>query len=287
MQSSIRTRTRRAARVAATAVLAAMLAVAGQTAATSQPDEDVAGDDLGEGQMGVGVRGEQQPRAAGFSATATPSGPQGIDVSHWQGDVDWQSVRDAGIEFAWIKATEADSYTDPQFADNYIEAHEAGVIRGAYHFARPAQSSGAAQASFFASNGGAWSADDLTLPGVLDIEANPSGEQCYDMTQSQLRNWILDFHTTYKELTGRDAIIYTSPSFWRDCTGGWDGMASRSPLWVANWIDADGPNIPPGFSVWTAWQYTSTGSVAGVSGDVDRNVFNGTRERLLALANNG
>ena len=106
---------------------------------------------------------------------ATNANPAGIDVSHWQGTINWNSVRAAGIEFAWIKATEGTSYKDPQFNRNYPNAHAAGVIRGAYHFARPGASSGAVQANFFASNGGAWSADNLTLPGVLDLEAGCHG----------------------------------------------------------------------------------------------------------------
>ncbi|WP_168712620.1 GH25 family lysozyme [Streptomyces sp. A0958] len=206
--------------------------------------------------------------------------PEGIDVSSWQGGINWSSVRGAGIEFAWMKATEGLTYKDSTFNANYLNAYNAGVIRGAYHYARPDVSGGAAQADFFASNGGAWSRDNLTLPGVLDIEGT-----CYGYSQAGMQQWILDFYNQYKARTGRDVVIYTSPSWWNNCTGGWSGMSARSPLWVANWTTGT-PSIPSGFPFYTVWQYTSTGAVNGVSGNVDRDRFSGDRSRLLALANN-
>nr|WP_100449137.1 lysozyme [Glycomyces xiaoerkulensis] len=223
-------------------------------------------------------------------AVASPAQAQsrvpGIDVSHWQGSINWSSVRSDGIQWAYIKATEGTSYKDPRFNTNYPAAYYADVIRGAYHFARPNASSGSAQANYFASNGGAWSADDRTLPGVLDIEHNPSGSMCYGLSATQMRSWILGFYNTYKSRTGRDVVIYTTASWWNTCTGSWTGMASRSPLWIAHW-GVSSPTLPAGWrnTTWTFWQYTSTGSVSGISGNVDRNYFNGSRSRLLALAN--
>src|SRR5215213_7077627 len=88
-------------------------------------------------------------------AATTP----GIDASRYQGSINWTSVRNAGIQFAYLKATDGDSYRDPNFGANYTGAYHAGVIRGAYHFALPVRSSGAVQAGYLAANGGAWSAD--------------------------------------------------------------------------------------------------------------------------------
>lgn len=207
--------------------------------------------------------------------------PPGIDVSHYQGSINWSSVKAAGIQFAWIKATEGTTYKDPNFNAYYLNAYNAKVIRGAYHFGRPDLSSGAAQATYFASNGGAWSRDNLTLPGMLDLEGG-----CYSKSASAMQSWILDFYNTYKAKTGRDVVIYTSASWWNSCTGGWSGMSARSPLWVAHWTSAADPTIPNGFPYATIWQYTDSGSVSGVPGAVDRDRFNGTSARLLALANN-
>jgi len=228
--------------------------------------------------------GASQPASADHGFTGT----QGVDVSHWQGTINWTSVRNAGIEFAYIKATEGTSYRDPAFNSNYPNAYYAGVIRGAYHFARPNISGAATQADYFVNNGGRWSADNRTLPGALDIEPNPySGGYCYGKTQQGMRDWIYAFYSRYKYRTGRDVVIYTTASWWNYCTGSWTGMASRSPLWVAHW-GVHTPTRPAGWSstTWTFWQYTSTGRVSGISGDVDRNRFNGDRSRLIALANN-
>lgn len=210
----------------------------------------------------------------------TKAKPAGVDVSHYQGNINWKKVRAAGIQFAWIKATEGTSYIDPKFGANYTGAYKAKVIRGAYHFARPGNSSGAAQAKYFAKHGGAWSADNRTLPGALDLEAG-----CHGLSQKQMRNWIADFHKTYKAKTGRHMVIYTTSSWWKSCTGNWTGLSKKSPMWVAHW-GVSKPAVPHNWSTWTAWQYTSSGHVSGISGNVDRNRFNGSRDRLLALANN-
>ncbi|BFO16706.1 hypothetical protein SHKM778_30940 [Streptomyces sp. KM77-8] len=121
---------------------------------------------------------------------------------------------------------------------------------------------------------------------MLDIESNPYGAMCYGLSTTQMRTWINDFYTAYKARTGRDVLLYTTASWWNTCTGNWTGMAAKSPLWVAHWTSASAPAIPSGFPTWTVWQYTNNGAVSGVSGGVDRDQFNGSRERLLALANN-
>ncbi|MFI7287058.1 lysozyme [Streptomyces anulatus] len=265
---------------------AALILTATGTAAAAPPapDEPVRS---GQAWMGAGTRIEQGPAssAAGGVTPMDTSGVQGIDVSHWQGAINWGSVKAAGIDFAYMKATEGTSFKDSRFSANYTGSYNAGLIRGAYHFARPDVSNGATQGSYFASNGGGWSKDGKTLPGVLDIEHNPYGAMCYGLSTTQMRTWINDFYTTYKARTTRDVVIYTTASWWNTCTGSWTGMAAKSPLWVAHW-GTSSPSIPSGFPTWTIWQYTATGRVAGVSGDVDRNKFNGSLARLQALANN-
>jgi GH25 family lysozyme M1 (1,4-beta-N-acetylmuramidase) len=245
---------------------------------------------LGDGYMGVGYLQDAKSftpdaRSVQSDLAVTPNaaswGPAGIDVSHYQGTINWSSVKSAGISFAYIKATEGTTYTDPQFSANYLHAYNAKVIRGAYHFAQPGSSSGASQATYFATHGGAWSADNLTLPGMLDLEGG-----CYGLSTTSMRSWILDFYTTYKAKTTRDIVIYTSPSWWNTCTGSWTGMSAKSPLFVADWTTSANPTIPAGFPYATIWQYTDSGSVSGISGAVDRDRFNGDSSRLLALANN-
>jgi len=209
----------------------------------------------------------------------------GIDVSRYQGSINWTSVRNAGIEFAFIKATEGTTVRDPNFGANYVGAYNAGVIRGAYHFALPDRSSGAVQANYVASHGGAWSADGRTLPAALDIEFNPYGATCYGLSQAAMRTWISDFLNTYRTRTGRYAVIYTTTSWWTSCTGNWSGPWANHPLWIARWAASPG-TLPAGAPFYTFWQYTSSGTVPGISGAVDRDYFNGARSRLVALANN-
>ncbi|MEV6523883.1 lysozyme [Longispora sp. NPDC051575] len=215
------------------------------------------------------------------AAVQTP----GIDVSHYQGTINWTSVRNAGIQFAYIKATEGIGYKDTKFNTYYPAAYHAGVIRGAYHFALPDRSTGAAQADFLVDNGGAWSRDNLTLPAALDIEYNPYGATCYGKSASAMVAWINDFLARYQARTGRWAVLYSTTNWWQTCTGNYSGFANRSPLWLARYASAPG-TLPAGWPVYTIWQYSSTGSVAGIAGNVDRNNFNGDRGRLLALANN-
>jgi GH25 family lysozyme M1 (1,4-beta-N-acetylmuramidase) len=212
-----------------------------------------------------------------FTPLAAPAGIPGIDVSSWQGNVNWTAQWNNGVRFAYVKATEGTTYENPYFAQQYVGSYNVGMIRGAYHFALPDRSSGAAQANFFAGNGGAWSRDNQTLPGALDIEYNPYGATCYGLSQSAMRSWIADFINTYRARTGRWATIYTTTDWWRTCTGNYSGFAANNPLWIARYASTVG-TLPAGWSVYTFWQWTNS--------PLDQNVFNGSRARLLALANN-
>jgi GH25 family lysozyme M1 (1,4-beta-N-acetylmuramidase) len=216
---------------------------------------------------------------------ADASTTSGVDVSNWQGTVKWSSVRAAGTQFAYIKATEGTTYTNPRFGASYPSAYYAGVIRGAYHFALPNKSSGAAQADFLFQHGGAWSADGRTLPAAVDLEYNPYGADCYNISQAAMRSWIAEFLNRYYSHTRRYAVIYTTTDWWTRCTGNYSGFASHHPLWLARYGSAPGA-LPAGWGFYTFWQYTQTGRVSGISTAVDRDYFNGSRSRLIALANN-
>lgn len=202
----------------------------------------------------------------------------GHDVSGWQGDVDWPAAAETGAKFVYIKATEGTGYRSPHFTQQYNGSYDVGLIRGAYHFARPGVSGGAAQAEYFVSNGGGWSADGKTLPGALDIEYNPYGETCYDKSPAEMIAWIGDFSTRYHELTGRYPVIYTSTSWWATCTGNSAEFGATNPLWLARYAPEIGA-LPAGWATQTIWQWSNEGSLPG-----DQNYFNGSAERLRALA---
>lgn len=211
------------------------------------------------------------------------SGVPGIDVSHFQGGIDWGAVAGAD-RFAYMKATEGTTYTDPNFAANYNGSYGAGMIRGAYHFGLPDVSDGATQAQYFVSHGGGWSPDGKTLPPMLDIEYNPYGATCYGLSPAAMSQWIADFSNTVHQLTNRFPVIYTTTDWWNSCTGGDPGFAAANPLFVARYASQVGA-LPAGWSVYTFWQYSSTGSVPGIGGNVDVDTFNGAEDRLQALAN--
>jgi GH25 family lysozyme M1 (1,4-beta-N-acetylmuramidase) len=217
---------------------------------------------------------------------AAVAGTPGISVSAAHASITWSSVYAAGIRFAYIKATEGTATKDARFNTNYPNAYYAGIIRGAYHVAVPSASTGAAQADFLASNGGAWSADGKTLPAALDIEANTgSGGYCYGLSVSAMVSWITSFVNEYHGRTGRWPVLHTTESFWRLCTGNSTVFAAQSPLSVVHW-DTSAGTLPAGWSFYTFWQPTDCQPVTGVTGCAEGATFNGAIDRLVALANN-
>jgi GH25 family lysozyme M1 (1,4-beta-N-acetylmuramidase) len=215
----------------------------------------------------------------GLRAFATTAPPYGMDVSNYQGNINWPAQKAAGAAFVYIKATENTTFQNPYFAQQYNGAYSAGLIRGAYHFALPDRSSGATQAQYFVAHGGGWSADGHTLPPMLDIEYNPYGaSECYGLTQAQMVAWIRDFSNTVHALTTRYPTIYTSADWWNTCTGYNATFGSTNPLFIARWASTPGV-MPAGWSFQTLWQYNDAGIYPG-----DADVFNGSMAQLLTFA---
>ncbi|GGZ76233.1 lysozyme [Streptomyces echinoruber] len=245
---------------------------------TALPSAAATAPPRGSAYLGIGVLAHDG-RAAGAPAPAAVTQTEGVDVSGHQGNVDWATLWNSGVKWAYTKATEGTYYTNPYFAQQYNGSYAIGMIRGAYHFATPDTTSGATQANYFVDHGGGWSRDGKTLPGVLDIEWNPYGAACYGKTQSAMVSWISDFLATYRARTGRDAVIYTATSWWTQCTGNYAGFGSTNPLWIARYASAPG-TLPAGWAFHTMWQYTSSGPTVG-----DHDKFNGALDRVQALAN--
>ncbi|SDR69936.1 Lyzozyme M1 (1,4-beta-N-acetylmuramidase), GH25 family [Friedmanniella luteola] len=204
-----------------------------------------------------------------------PKGVLGIDVSSWQRDVNWDAQVKSGKVFAYVKATEGTGYKNPYFRSQYTGSYYAGMVRGAYHFATPNTSSGKKQAQVFAKNGGGWSPDGRTLPGVLDIEYNPYGSTCYGLSKASMVAWVKSFTAEYKRLTTRDAVIYTTTDWWTRCTGNSKALSATNPLWLARYATTPG-TLPGGWTWATFWQYTNT--------PLDQNRFSSTYARLVVLA---
>ncbi|KAI4086880.1 MAG: hypothetical protein LQ344_007206 [Seirophora lacunosa] len=206
---------------------------------------------------------------------------QGFDISHYQASVNFGAAYNSGARFVIIKATEGTTYTDPSFSSHYTSATSAGLIRGGYHFARPSSSTGAAQATFFLAHGGGWSPDGITLPGMLDMEYNPSStsQPCYGLSQAGMVAWVRDFVNTYQGRTGRWPLIYTSNSWWVTCTGDSAAFSGTCPLVLARYSTAGPGTVPGGWGYQTIWQKD-----AGYAYGGDSDVFNGGLTGLKKLA---
>ncbi|GAA3039237.1 hypothetical protein GCM10020000_16960 [Streptomyces olivoverticillatus] len=179
-------------------------------------------------------------------APQVKTGLRGLDVSAYQGNVNWSAVRSGGASFAYVKATEGLTYKNAYFSQQYNGSAAAGLLRGAYHFARPENSGGAAQADNFVNQGGGWKKDGKTLPGALDIEYSPvhGAPACYGLGQSQMVGWIGAFVDRYHARTGRYPVIYTTTDWWSKCTGNTAAFAKKSPLWIANFNGSPRPPSP-------------------------------------------
>src|SRR5262245_25943496 len=189
---------------------------------------------------------------------------QGLDVSHWNGTIDWSSVKNSGRVFAFCKATEGTTYIDTKFYTNWPQMNNVGLVRGAYHFGRPA-SDPIAQAQFFY---------NVVQPTSGDLQMTLDLEVTDGKPPDQVWAWTIYFIGKIKRLTGRPGISYTGYYFWRDQVGN-PSYNLDCPLWIAAW-NTSAPKIPSAWSTWTFWQYSSTGSVPGVSGKCDLDYFNGS-----------
>lgn len=203
------------------------------------------------------------------------TGVAGFDVSRYQRTVNWAGLVESGHRFVYVKATEGTGHRSPTHDEQRQAARASGLAQGAYHYARPGQSSGTLQARFFHANGGAWAADGQTLPGVLDLEFAESGDRCHGLAPDDLRDWVRDFSDEYRRLSGRIPVIYTKAEVWDACTAA-DTTFGDHPLWLFDHADVPG-TLPTGWERPTLWQ-------RAVEGDLDRNVFFGTPEQLVAWA---
>ena len=181
-------------------------------------------------------------------------GIEGIDVSHWQGEIDWRKVRDSGIDFVYLKATEGVDGVDRSHAGHRKTLSSLGMLHGSYHFLAP-DLDGAAQARHFIEVADPRSSD--LLP-VVDVET--AGARLPEV----LKAYIAEIRSRL----GVDPVIYVSPAFWNEHLAP-HGKDWPNVLWVAEY-GVKTPKATRGIGPWTIWQYTNAGSVPGIKGRVDR-----------------
>ncbi|HLF52425.1 glycoside hydrolase family 25 protein [Flavobacterium sp.] len=192
----------------------------------------------------------------------------GFDVSEFQGKIDWTLVdtveEDYPLQFVFIRATAGNDKVDTQFKRNWRGAKRKNIIRGAYHYYRPNENS-LEQAELFIKTVQLKKGD---LPPVLDIEKLPKN-QSIDSLKVGLRRWLkrIDKHYNVKP------IIYSGESYYNDFL---KDEFSEYPFWIANYnffVEEIGEN-------WLFWQFTEKGTVPGIKGNVDINIYNGTPKQL-------
>lgn len=198
----------------------------------------------------------------------------GIDISHHQGTIDWDELKDKGvidklpIRFIMIKATEGATQIDRKFKDNFYQSREHGFTRGAYHF-YSVHSSAKDQAQFFIKTVKLENGD---LPPVLDVEHKPKNQ-----TDEAFKNSILEWLNIVERHYGVKPIIYTYYKFKTRYLN--DPVFDDYPYWIAHYyvdrVEYDG--------AWKFWQHTDAGRLPGIKGTVDFDIYNGSFYDLRKL----
>jgi GH25 family lysozyme M1 (1,4-beta-N-acetylmuramidase) len=207
---------------------------------------------------------------------AEPSRVPGIDVSKWQGDVDWAAVASTNVRYVIMRATIGDTggtplSVDPRYGEYLAGATANGLVVGAYHRAHVGTADGdpEEEADFFVDLAQIEAGD--VVP-VLDIE------ETHGLSVAEMKDWVRTWVMSVYARTGVRPMLYSSPYFWRTNMGDATWFATHGyPLWIAHW-GVDEPDVPAdgwGAHGWTYWQWTSTGTVDGIGTAVDRDRFRG------------
>ena len=199
----------------------------------------------------------------------------GIDISRYQGDINWDRVRSSGVSFAFIKATEGGDHADPNFRRYWNEAARARIPRGAYHYFYFCRS-GAQQAAWFISN---VPRERGALPPVIDLEWTVSATCPRRPPSWEVLREAKIFKDILHRYYGQRPIIYTTVDFYRDN----DMRNWPEEFWLRS-VAGHPRHVYPG-QRYTFWQYTGTGRVSGIGGDVDLNVFAGSPGEWRAWLN--
>ncbi len=197
-----------------------------------------------------------------------PTMPRGVDVASYQGAPDWAAVAASGIAFAFTKATEGTNYLNPTFARNWSEIKAHNMARGAYHFARPDANNPEVEAEYFV---GAVMARGIETGDLLALDLEDGS--------GDLSSWTLRFLQHVKRLVGFDPLVYTSAGFAAAHHLAALPEIGERGLWLAAW-QSTLPSAPDPWEFVAFHQYTDSGQVPGINGNVDLDRFNGPVERI-------
>lgn len=198
---------------------------------------------------------------------------RGVDVSAYQGDIDWSVLSKEGIDFAFIKATEGSTFVDRKFQQNITNALKQDIYVGAYHFFS-FESGGATQAANFIT---AVPRNDKMLPPVIDLEFY-SGNEDDPPERAKIEKELKAMLTALEQHYGKKPIIYATEESYETYL---DGDYKEYDIWIRDVIFE--PKLSDGRE-WTFWQYTNRETLNGYNGEerfIDMNVFNGTWEEFL------
>ncbi|KRB58670.1 glycosyl hydrolase [Rhizobium sp. Root708] len=203
------------------------------------------------------------------SASPRKLAVHGVDVSRWQGDIDWPKLQSQGANFVYIKATDGGDHLDPMFRKNWRNAHAAGLKRGAYHFFYWCRTAGE-QADWFIRN---VPREANALPPVIDVEWNGESSCKRRVSPEKVREKMQVFMDKLERHYGQRPIIYTAPDFYRDNL---KGAFMDYPFWLRS-VAAHPSKVYPGRK-WVFWQYSGSGISHGVDNRIDLNVFHGNED---------
>lgn len=209
----------------------------------------------------------------------------GLDISHWQGVINWGNVNPRDANFVFCKSSQGRYYKDDVLAPNYAHLEQLGIMRGVYHFLTFKDVTAAQQVQNFLGCNIDFSKKGV-LPPVVDVEwqaGSPSLDAYIRQNQAECQQKLRDWLNAVENATGRTPIIYTAAGFWNDLFGNPAGFENY-PLWVATYGPSQ-PIMPGKWKKYLIWQFTGSGQVPGIAGQVDRNIFNGTLAELKKLAN--
>jgi lysozyme len=214
------------------------------------------------------------PTAA--AATRLP----GIDVSEFQKTINWTKVGNAGIRFVVIRATKGRGYEDPSFDMNFAGARANGIVVGAYHRAK-AQPDGTGHANLADARMEADFFLTVAAPAAGHLIPALDIEETGGLRPTELIAWVKAWLARVTNTLGVRPMIYTSPNFWSTAMGSSPWFAEHGyKLWIADWRGNATPEVPVGNwdgQGWLFWQWTHKPGIPGISTDVDRDVFDGTR----------